>query len=172
MRPQDFKNRKCPYCGNEFKPSRSHREQKVCSSPDCQRRRRADYHRRKLTKDPLYRALCADSQKTWKERNPEYMKQYRAIQRDARSGRPILRPAIRELEQLLSHVKNSLVKNTSEFRVKRCAPGIWLVTLRRPAADKNIPLTTQVVMIQGITPGEPEGCTREQRSGNPGGSAV
>ena len=123
-------------------------------------------------KDPLYRALCEDSQKTWKERNPDYMKQHRASQRDAVFGRPVLRPAVRELEQLLSHVKNNLVKNTSAFRVKRCAPGIWLVTLRRPAADKNIPLTTQVVMIQGITPGDPEGCTREQRSGNPGGSAV
>ena len=123
-------------------------------------------------KDPLYRALCEDSQKTWKERNPDYMKQHRASQRDAVFGRPILRPAVRELEQLLSYVKNNLAKNTSAFRVKRCAPGIWLVTLRRPAADKNIPLTTQVVMIRGITPGEPEGCTREQRSGNPGGSAV
>ena len=151
MRPPDFKNRICPYCGAEFRPSRIHREQKVCSSPDCQRRRRADYHRRKLIKDPLYRALCEDSQKTWKERNPDYMKQYRAGQRDARLGRPTLCPAVRELEQLLSHVKNNLVKNTSAFRVKRCSPGIWLVSPRTPATDKNILGPMQVIMIQGIT---------------------
>ena len=123
-------------------------------------------------KDPLYRALCEDSQKTWKERNPDYMKQHRASQRDAVFGRPILRPAVRELERLLSHVKNNLVKNTSAFRVKRCAPGIWLVGPRRPAADKNTLGPTQVIVIQGIMPGEVECRGREQRSGNPGGSAV
>lgn len=172
VRPPDLKNRKCPYCGAEFKPSRIHREQKVCSSPDCQRRRRADYHRRKLIKDPLYRALCEDSQKTWKERNPDYMKQYRASHREAGFSRPILRPAVRELEELLSELKNNLVKNTSTFRVKRCSPGIWLVSPRRPATDKNTLGPTQVIVIQGIMLGEAEGRGREHPSGNPGGSAV
>ena len=167
MRPPDFNNRKCPYCGKEFKPSRSHRDQKVCNSPDCQRRRRTDYHRKKLTKDPLYRALCKDSQKTWKQRNPDYMKQYRASRREPRIGAPALRPAVRELERLLSHVKNSLVKNTSAFRVKRCAPGIWFVAPRTPMADKNNFGPIQVIIVQGIMPGAEEGGAREQRSGNP-----
>jgi hypothetical protein len=47
---------------------RSHRDQKVCSSRRCQSRGRTDYHRMKLSKDP-HRALCEDSQKTWKQRN-------------------------------------------------------------------------------------------------------
>lgn len=97
----------------------------------------------------------------WKERNPDYMKEYRASHRDARSGRPMLRPAARELERLLSHIKNNLVKNTSGFRVKRCAPGIWLVGPRRPAADKNTLGSIQVIMIQGIMPAEEEDKARE-----------
>jgi hypothetical protein len=172
VRLPDLQNRECPYCGREFKPSRSHRNQKVCSSPDCQRQRRAEYHRTKLINDPLYRALCEDSQKTWKERNPDYMKQYRASQREAELGRSALPPAIRELERLLSHVKSNLVNNTSAFRVKRCGPGLWLISPRRPPNDKNTVIPIQVVMIQGIMPGGEESGPREQRSGNPDGRAV
>ena len=107
------KIRKCPYCGQQFKPSRSHPHQMVCSSGDCQRRRRADYHRKKLKKDPLYRALCQDSQETWLEQNPEYMKRYRAGQREAKPDRTAVDPLVIELKRLLTSVKNNLVKNTS-----------------------------------------------------------
>lgn len=172
VHPPDFNNRKCPYCGKEFKPSASHRDQKICSAPDCQRRRRIEYHRKKLVKDPLYRALCEDSQKTWKQRNPGYMKQYRASHREARIGGASLRPAVCELERLLSHVKNNLVKNTSAFRIKRCAPGIWFVAPRTPAGDKNTLGSIQVIILQGIMPGGEDGEAREQRSGNPDGSVV
>jgi hypothetical protein len=108
MRQRNLENRLCPYCERQFEPSRSHPHQVVCSSEECQRRRRADYHRKKLTKDPLYRALCRDSQDTWKQRNPEYMKQYRAGQRKAKPDRSAARPLITELARLLSLVKNNL----------------------------------------------------------------
>jgi hypothetical protein len=151
VRPRDFENRTCPYCGKQFKPSRSHPQQVVCSSDDCQRRRRADYHRKKVIKDPLYRALCQDSQETWKQRNPEYMKQYRASQREAKPDRPAIRPRIAELERLLTSVKNNLIKNTSALRVTRCAPGSWLITPKRMVDDKNTFAPTYVIVIQGIT---------------------
>lgn len=172
MRPLHLEERTCPYCGKQFKPPRSHQDQKVCSSDDCQRRRRTEYHRRRLNKDPLYRALCEDSQKTWKQRNPNYMKQYRASQRQAKLGRSGLRPAARELERLLSHVKNTLVKNTSAFQVKRCAPALWHVGPKEVVADENTLLPTQVIVIQGITVGEQGKGGREQRSGNRGRSDV
>jgi hypothetical protein len=156
VRPRDFENKTCPYCGNQFKPSRSHPHQVVCSSGDCQRRRRADYHRKKLIKDPLYRALCQDSQEMWKQRNPEYMKQYRASQRETKPGRPAVRPAVRELERLLSLAKNTLVKNTSAFQVRRYASGVWLVTPKNMAADKNTFAPAHVIVIQGITLDEQE----------------
>ena len=87
----------------------------------------------------------------WKQRNPDYMKHYRASQREAKPDHPAARPAVRELERLLSLVKNNLVKNASAFRVKRCASGVWLIAPKKTAADKNIFAPTHVIVIQGIT---------------------
>jgi hypothetical protein len=154
VRPQDFENRICPYCRKDFKPLRCHPNQVVCSSDDCQRRRRNDYHRKKVQKDPLYRLVCEDDQKTWKKQHPEYMKQYRARLRKAKAGRPAFRPVVGELLRLLSRVKNNLVKNTSAFRVTRCAPNTWLLTPKKRADDKNTSAPTHVILIHGITPDE------------------
>src|SRR5882762_6134056 len=71
----------CTYCKQEFYPSRYRPDQRVCSSTDCQRRRRTDYHRQKLATDPVYQEQCRDSQKKWREKNPGYMKRYRAKHR-------------------------------------------------------------------------------------------
>ena len=60
----------CTYCKQEFYPSRYRPDQRVCSSTDCQRRRRTDYHRQKLATDPVYQEQCRDSQKKWREKNP------------------------------------------------------------------------------------------------------
>ena len=125
-----------------------------------------------MAKDHLYRELCEDCQKTWKQRNPDYMKQYRAIQREAKLGQPALRPAVRELERLLSHVKNTLVKNAAAVHVKRCAPGFWLVSPKGLATDKNTPTPMQVIMIQGITPADAGKDAKELRSGNRGKTGV
>ena len=151
MRPLKFEDRTCPYCQSQFKPLRSHPQQVVCSAADCQRRRRNDYHRKKLNKDPLYRALCEDSQKTWKERNPEYMKKYRASQQKAKRGRPAVRPRIAEFKRLLASIRNSVVKNTPALRVTRCASGVWLVTPKKAAGEKNTLAPTHVIVIQGLT---------------------
>ena len=124
----------------------------VCSSGDCQRRRRADYHRKKLKKDPLYRALCRDSQETWSEQNPEYMKRYRAGQREAKPDRPAVQPLITELKRLLTSVKNNLVENTPALRVTRCAPNIWVLAPKRKADDKNTAAPTHVIVIHGLAP--------------------
>jgi hypothetical protein len=141
----------------------------VCSSDDCQRRRRADYHRRKLNKDPLYRALCKDSQETWKQRNPDYMKQYRAEHRNAppdHRGRRSLPESVADFERLLSLVKNTLVENNPPVRIKRCDAGVWLVDATRSAVGKNILAPTYVVIIQGLASQSGERRAKEQRSGN------
>jgi hypothetical protein len=124
----------------------------VCSSGDCQRRRRADYHCKKLKKDPLYRALCQDSQQTWLEQNPEYMKRYRADQRKAKPDRTTVDPLVIELKRLLTCVKNNLVKNTSAIRVTRCAPNIWVLAPKGKADDKNNSAPTHVIVIHGLAP--------------------
>jgi hypothetical protein len=46
--------RRCRYCHQGFQPSKYQPSQAVCSSPDCQRQRRTDYHRNKVAADPEY----------------------------------------------------------------------------------------------------------------------
>jgi hypothetical protein len=58
-------------------------DQKVRSSRDCQRRRRTEYHRKRLVEDAAYREQCRDRQQKWREKNPHYMQRYWA---DRRSG--------------------------------------------------------------------------------------
>ena len=51
----------CPYCQRSFHPSPYRLQQRVCSQPECQRHRRADYHRRKIQADPVYAQVVLDS---------------------------------------------------------------------------------------------------------------
>lgn len=69
--------RLCRYCQQPFEVSRFRPQQKVCSQPDCQRQRRADYHRQKRRTDPVYAEVCRDSQQKWRAANRGYQKQYR-----------------------------------------------------------------------------------------------
>lgn len=176
VQARHLKNKTCPYCGQEFTPSPSHPLQVVCSSGECQRRRRADYHRRKLSKDPLYRALCEDSQETWKQRNPDYMKRYRAEHRnappDACRAYRSSRESIADLEQLLSLVKNTLVENNPAVQVRHCDSGVWLIRAKKAAAGKNTLAPSYVIVIQGFTIQTTAPRAKEQRSGNSAVSGV
>ena len=49
----------------------------MCGRPECQRRRRTDYHRKKLATDPEYRQVALESQKQWRAEHPDYQKQRR-----------------------------------------------------------------------------------------------
>jgi hypothetical protein len=71
------KFRRCPYCQDSFLPSIYRPQQVVCSQPECQGRRRADYHRKKLATDPEYRQVVRESQKQWWDEHPQYQKQRR-----------------------------------------------------------------------------------------------
>jgi len=62
--------RVCRYCQSSFPPSKFRPAQAVCSDPDCQRRRRNDYHRRKTAADPVYRQVCLDSGQKWRAEHP------------------------------------------------------------------------------------------------------
>jgi len=150
VRPLDPTNKTCPYCEKQFTPLPSHPQQVVCSSVDCQRRRRAEYHRKKINKDPLYRALCEDSKQTWKQRNPDYMKQYRARRRKVKPDKATVRPSIAELKKLLTSVKNNVEKNTSAIRVTRCTGGVWLIAPKKLSDEKNNFAPTYLIVVRGI----------------------
>lgn len=73
----------CLYCGAKFLPSSFHPEQTTCTGLACQRKRRAEYHRFKIAGDSAYRDQCRDSQRKWRARHPEYLRNYRRERADA-----------------------------------------------------------------------------------------
>jgi hypothetical protein len=97
----------CPYCHHNFWASRYHPGQRVCSSPECQRRRRADYHRKKLATDSMYREQCRHSQKKWRDRNPSYLKRYRARRRSRARGCPDRLRLSKELRRLADLIESN-----------------------------------------------------------------
>ena len=66
----------CRYCQQAFEPSKVRADQRVCSQPECQRRRRADYHRRKIATDAEYAQVVRDSQRKWRHTHPDFQKTY------------------------------------------------------------------------------------------------
>lgn len=134
----------CRYCIHKFRPSRYHPDQKVCSSGDCQRRRRTDYHRKKLVEDPVYREQCRDSQQKWREKNPHYMKRYWA---DRRAGDRLNAKKLHltsELNQLLK-----LAKNNSAVDLRSLDASIWLVS-PDGLYEKNNLASAKIIIVLGI----------------------
>jgi hypothetical protein len=71
-----MKDRRCRHCQELFQPSRFRPHQLICSRSDCQRRRRRDYHRRKIKSDPVYAQVVRDSRRKWRQAHPDYQKNY------------------------------------------------------------------------------------------------
>ena len=137
-------NKICRYCKLSFQPSRYRKDQRVCSSIQCQRRRRTEYHRKKLAEDPLYKEQCCDSQRKWRERNPAYMRDYRAElrRRDPLSNKSSLS---RELRRLLKLVKNNVVLD-----LKSLDASVWLVCRKGVVSGKNTLASAKVIILQAI----------------------
>jgi hypothetical protein len=139
-----MRGKRCFYCKQRFQPSRYRPDQSVCSSPNCQRRRRNDYHRKKIAQDLTYREQCRDSQKNWRERNPRYMPNYRARRRvkeppTAKSDLPS------ELRRLLKVVKNNVALDLKSFD-----GSAWLVCPSAAIGAKNNLASAQIIVLQGV----------------------
>ena len=135
----------CRYCIQKFRPSRYHPDQQVCSSADCQRRRRTDYHRQKLIEDPVYREQCLDSQKKWREKNPHYMKRYWAKRRDRGRLNAKRYHLTSDLHQLLK-----LLKNNTAIDLRSLDASIWLVGPNGLLSEKNNLASAKIIIVQAI----------------------
>ncbi len=107
----------------------------ICSAKVCQRRRRAEYHKRKIRDDVEYRDSCRESQRIWRERNPDYMREYRKSRPD---------PGAQQLQQLLEHVKNS-----PAVELRRCSAEAWIVVPKGTRA-KNTLASAQVIVFDVV----------------------
>lgn len=140
----------CRYCQQLFQPSRYRPDQAVCSSPRCQRQRRADYHRHRIETDPEYAQVVRDSRDKWRRAHPDYQEQYwRAHPQQAERNRAQQRR--RDRKRRLTN----LVKNNLALDLKQAAAEVWLVG---PAADdlvKNNLAASQLLIFRPFAPATP-----------------
>ena len=67
----------CKHCGLSLSPRPSVPNQHYCGKIECQRARKRQGQKDRLINDQDYRDNQRAAQKAWRERNPEYMSEYR-----------------------------------------------------------------------------------------------
>ncbi len=144
---------RCPYCQQWFTPSVYRTQQVVCRQAECQRRRRRDYHRRKLASDAVYRQVARDSQKKWREAHPNYLREYRA-KHPASVTRNRQRQQVRDQKPRLAFLE----KNNLALDLKRSLAQVWLVGPGVASLEKNNLASAQLLIFQPLAsalPGAP-----------------
>jgi len=137
--------RRCPYCLDWFQTSVYCPQQIVCSQPECQRRRRVEYHRRKLQADPEYRQVTRDSQKKWRTAHPHYDREYRAqhLQYHVRNRQQQRR---RDQKRRI----RQLAKNNLALDLKRSVAEVWLLGPQVKDLAKNNLASAEVLIFQSL----------------------
>jgi hypothetical protein len=120
----------------------------VCSSPLCQRRRRAEYHKKKLAEDHDYEKQCEHSQKMWRENNPGYWKQYRATRKKTHSGRDTQSISVDDIIRFLRQAKRNSAKNNSALVVTGGFLEVWFVSCSGARSAKNSLANYKVVVVE------------------------
>ena len=119
--------RRCRYCEQVFQPSKFQPGQSVCSSPECQRRRRAENRRQKIASDPEYRQVCQDSCRKWRASHPEYWRQRRESN-----------PAVVEGNRQQQRVRDQK-RRLRDLANNNSAPGqIWVLEVLPPRRGPHI----------------------------------
>ena len=137
--------RGCPYCHRWFLPSVYCPQQQICSRAECQRRRRAEYHRKKLATDAEYRQVVRDSQKQWWDEHPQYQKQ-------RRQANPKLVEENRQGQRQRDHARRwqRLVRNNLALDLKRSVSEVWLLGPKLRDLDKNNLASAQVLILPSL----------------------
>ena len=140
--------RRCPYCNSSFLPSAYRPQQSVCSRPDCQRRRRTDYHRKKLATDAEYHQVALESQKQWRDEHPDYQKERRRQNPQAVASN---RQRQRQRDQKRRLGRLVLDKNNLALDLKRSVSEVWLLGPQLCDLDKNNLASAQVLILQSLS---------------------
>ena len=72
-----MESKRCAACGQAFRPRPQIPQQCYCAAPACQRERRRSWQLAKRESDPDYHDNQARAQRAWRERNPDYWREYR-----------------------------------------------------------------------------------------------
>jgi hypothetical protein len=148
--PEENKNRVsssrcCRYCQQTFQPSRYRPQQSVCGEPDCQRRRRSNYHRERIRNDSAYAEDVRASQKKWRQAHPDYGTKYRQQHPEA-AERNRSRQRWRDQKRRLLN----LAKNNLALDLKHEASEVWFVGPVVKDLAKNNLAQSKVFIYQGI----------------------
>ena len=138
--------RYCPYCQTTFQPSPRRPDQRVCSGPDCQNRRRNEYRRNKRRTDPVYAQVVSDSRRKWRQTHPDYQKTYRQSHPEA-AARNREQQRQRDRKRRIRH----LVKNTLVFDLKRSVADVWALGPLAEDLEKNTPVPSKLLILQHQT---------------------
>lgn len=139
-------SRCCPDCHCLFVPSVYRLQQLVCSRPGCQRQRRAEYHRKKLQADPVYRQVVRESQRQGWNEHAEYQKQRRL-----KNPGVIAANRQRQRQRDQKRRLQRLVRNNVAFDLKRAGAGVWLVGPEWDDLDRNNLAFAQVLIFQPVS---------------------
>ena len=132
----------------------------MCSQAECQRHRRAEYHRRKIQTDPVYAQVVQDSRKQWRVEHADYQKAYWRTHPEAAERN---RQRQRQLDR--QRRITSLVKNNLALDLKHSAAEVWLVGPEAADLVKNNVAFSEVIVFKRVIPLQPESC-KEQRPGS------
>src|SRR5215472_13865916 len=149
-------NRRCPYCQQAFQPSPYRLQQRACSQAECQRRRRADYHRQKIRTDPLYAQVVWDSRRQWQAEHADYQKTYWQTHPES-AERNRERQRRRDRQRRVT----SLVKNNVALDLKHSSAEVWLVGAETADLVKNNVAFSEVLVFQRVVPSVPESCKKQ-----------
>jgi len=122
-------------------------EQSVCSQRECQRRRRAECHRRRIATDAEYADVVRDSRRKWREAHPGCQKTYR-------QAHPAAVERNRQLQRRRDEQRRVqfLVKNNLALDLKRCTAEAWLVGPVARDLVKNNLASCQMFIFQPLAP--------------------
>lgn len=153
---------RCRYCQYVFQPSPYRPQQAVCSRVSCQQRRRRDYHRQKISSDPIYRQVCLESPRKWRQAHPGYWKQYRQThpQQVERNRQQQWR---RDQKRRLAKLAN----NNLAFDLKHSAAEVWLfgLTARQLANNNLAPCQVLIFHSPGSSDPLPPSACQQHPSG-------
>ena len=136
----------CPYCGTKFSPSIFHPDQRICSKPDCRRRWRNDYHRRKYQVDAEYRLVCLESNQKWRAQNSGYQGRYR-------KDHPAYVEKNRKNQKRRDRRRRvqDLVKNNLALDLKSIDASVWLIGPELGDLVKNNLAISELMIFQSFT---------------------
>ena len=132
----------CLCCKQPFVPYPQVQTQAYCSSPACQRERKARWQREKRTSDPDYIENQARAQRAWLDRRPEYWKNYRTKSRERNKQEIGADPTTAKMDasHSTSQPANGLYQINFIEGAPRLSNGGWLAEIQpyaRPSSAKK-----------------------------------